>query len=116
MYGSSWDDDIQVVTSHGLLVPEYDDEEELYMDDLGDRYQECLEKARLFTTHVGNGAEFIECYNCCHSYYSEKSEWNMYCPECDQCLFCGMKRCNCWEAVYEMDVYMDNFSDKETAS
>lgn len=116
MYGSSWNDDIQVVTSHGVLVPEYDDEAELYYEDLGDRYAECLDKARIFTTRVGNGAEFIECYNCCHSYYSEQSEWNLYCPECDQCMFCGMKNCDCWEAVYEMDAYINEINDKETAS
>lgn len=114
-YGGGWhmdsgrwdDDDTSLhVTSHGLLVPEYDDEADLWLDDLADRYAECLEKAKLYTTGIGSGTEFVECYTCTHSYHTDASQWELHCPKCESCLYCGFKTCDCWEAVYEMDAYM----------
>jgi len=108
--GWSWDDDIVVVENGKSLVPaDYDDEADLmsdddYMTDLCERYEDCLDRARIFTTHIGDGIDFVECYNCCHSFYSEKFQWVTHCPECEQCLYCGMKpQCSCWDAVFELE-------------
>lgn len=107
MESTKWDDDDSVhVTSNGLLVPDYDDEADLWLDDLADRYAECLEKAKLFTTGVGSGTDFIECYTCTNSYHTDDKQWELHCPECESCLYCGFKTCDCWDAVYDMDAYM----------
>ena len=106
---SRWDDDTSVhVSSQGLLINEVDEDEELYLEDLGERYEDCLTQAKCFTTHIGDGIDYVECYNCKHSYYSEKNAWETHCPECNLCLFCGLKSCGCWDAVYEMDMYMNS--------
>ena len=109
---NSWDDDIVVVENGKAFVPnDYDDEADLfcdddeeYMIDLCERYEDCLDHASIFSTSVDNDREFIECYTCTHEFYAPKSEWITHCEKCHNCLYCGMiPPCRCWDAVYEME-------------
>jgi hypothetical protein len=117
MDSGRWDDDDSVhVTSHGALVPAYDEDEELYLEDLGERYEQCLANAKVFTTPIGDGIDFVECYTCAHTFYSEKNVWETHCPKCESCLYCGMlttDKCDCWDAVYEMEMYMHTIETSE---
>lgn len=65
-----------------------------------------LEQMSLYSTDVGRGELFVECYTCASTANYPMEYIALYCEECAACLFCGShSRCGCWHTIEsELDV------------
>ena len=77
-----------------LEVVEYDDEAELWQEDIEEL---AMEKFKVFMTYIDEESSLVECYTCATAYTVDDEIWPTECPNCDACLHCGhYGGCNCW--------------------
>jgi glutamine amidotransferase len=91
-YASSWDNK----TDAGLYIPDYDEELEYLAE-------EQMQQFDVFTTHIDDTTQLIECYNCAHAHKTPDGVLETHCDECGGCHFCGAQYpCECWSAIYQI--------------
>jgi glutamine amidotransferase len=91
-YASSWDNK----TDAGLYIPDYDDELEYLAEEQTQQFD-------VFTTHIDDKTQLIECYNCAHAHKTPAGVLETHCDECGSCHFCGAQYpCACWSAIYQI--------------
>ncbi len=77
-----------------LEVVEYDDEAELWQEDIEEL---AMQKFKVFMTYIDEESSLVECYTCATAYTVDDEIWPTECPNCDACLHCGhYGGCNCW--------------------
>ena len=77
-----------------LEIVEYDDEAELWQEDIEEL---AMEKFKVFMTYIDEESSLVECYTCATAYTVDDEIWPTECPNCDACLHCGhYGGCNCW--------------------
>jgi predicted glutamine amidotransferase len=91
-YVSSWDK----THDSGLLVPDYDDELDYLAEEQAQQFD-------VFTTHIDDTTQLIECYNCAHAHKTPAGVLETHCDECGSCHYCGADYpCACWSAIYQV--------------
>lgn len=82
---------------------DWDDEEEL-------DYEMVYQQIDVFTTHIDDHTDLIECYSCGCAETVVADTIHTHCSYCNMCLFCGGERCTCWSALHNtFDVEEWNF-------
>jgi hypothetical protein len=82
-----------------LEVVEYDDEAELWQEDIEEL---AMEKFKVYMTYIDDESSLVECYTCASAYTINDDVWPTECPNCDACLHCGhYGGCTCWLGLDE---------------
>lgn len=104
-YDGGWDYTSSASTMKSVHTPsdDYDDEAEL-------DYQEVYAQFDVFTTHIDNNTDLIECYSCGTAMTVVADTIHTHCEACNLCLFCGAPACRCWVTLHkDIDVEQWNF-------
>jgi glutamine amidotransferase len=87
-----WDEPVAIASD------DYDDEAYIGLEHIE-------EQMSLFTTHIDQTTDLIECYACDSRYNVLADTINTDCDICSACLFCARYNCNCWDDLHrQVDV------------
>jgi predicted glutamine amidotransferase len=83
-----------VRTAEPIEVMEYDDEEDLWLEDIEEL---AMEKFKVYMTYIDDDTSLVECYSCTTAWTVDNELWPTECPTCTACLHCGhYGGCTCW--------------------
>ena len=104
-YEGGWDYTSSASTMSSVRTPsdDYDDEAELDCSEVYAQFD-------VFTTHIDDHTDLIECYSCGVAHTVVADTIHTHCGACNACLFCGASRCRCWVTLHnDIDVEQWNF-------
>jgi len=82
-----------------LEVVEYDDEADLWQEDIEEL---AMERFKVYMTYIDDDTSLVECYSCTTAWTVDGENWPTECSTCTACLHCGhYGGCNCWLGLDE---------------